>query len=316
MKLRAKDRSRLENLSKGFEGELKFYYLLKEYLSSNSINLFDLRLERNGSEFQIDSLLLFQQKSYLIEVKNFDGDFVQNDDQWYSVNLKRDIQNPLQQMQRCELLLKDTFHHLGIQLPIESFLIFINPEFILYNSPRKQPIVFAGQLHRFITMLNNTPSTMTRHHREIKEELVRRHIDTSSRERLPEYNYEQLRKGIMCGNCGGVMRAMNLVAMKCESCKKEESKDSAILRSVYEFHVLFPNRKITLNSIYEWCGEGLSKKIIRRVLAENMERKGGSRSTYYMFKEQHITTFILKQNRMRSNNKRPLLRFSYEMGAV
>lgn len=270
------------NLTKGYEGELKFYYLLQEYLTSKSINLFDLRLELNKSEFQVDSLLVFQNKIFLIEVKNFDGDFVFHDDSWYSVHFKKDIQNPLQQLKRCELLLKETFHQLGIHLPIESFLIFINPTFTLYNSPRKQQIVFPGQLHRFLNMLNNTPSTLTKNHRELKEELIHRHITVSSREILPKYNYEELRKGIICINCGGVLVKRTVFKLRCESCQEEESTDSAILRSVHEFQVLFPSKKITVNSIYNWCSTIISKGIIRRVLADHLEMVYRGKYSYYI----------------------------------
>ena len=44
---------------------------------------------------------------------------------------------------------------------------------------------------------------------------------------------------------------MNLT---CETCGNVENWEVAVLRSVEEFKLLFPGRKITTNRVYEWCG--------------------------------------------------------------
>lgn len=57
----------------------------------------------------------------------------------------------------------------------------------------------------------------------------------------------------------------------------KEKADTAILRCVNEFRVLFPDRKITTNTIVDWCGGVGSGKTVRRILVRNYEKKGGGK---------------------------------------
>lgn len=235
----------------------------------------------NNTEFQIDSLLIFQDAVYLIELKNFEGDFLVNGDVWHMLPSKKEMQNPLQQLQRTDILLKELFRQLGFNLPIKPFLVFINPYFTLYQAPFNQKIVFPGQLMRFLQMLQQVPSKLLRMHTQLEEALSERHIVQSRRERIPEYDYDQLKKGLLCRFCGGELITFSKLTLKCAVCGEKEEKDNAILRSTYEFHVLFPESKITVNEIYKWCGGGVGKRTIRRVLIDNFNINRNGRSSYY-----------------------------------
>lgn len=80
------------------------------------------------------------------------------------------------------------------------------------------------------------------------------------------------------------MKALNLKELACEKCGTKERSEMAILRSIDEFHLLFPDRKITTNGIYEWCEIIHSKKMIRRILSENYTLQGHGRSAHYVRK--------------------------------
>ncbi len=60
MNLSTSERTKLENLNKGYEGEWKFYKLLEKELTAECVPLYSLQFEMNQTEFQIDSLLIFQ----------------------------------------------------------------------------------------------------------------------------------------------------------------------------------------------------------------------------------------------------------------
>lgn len=302
MRLSPTDRNRLHNLSRGFEGELKFYQLLKKHQTSKSINLFDLRLKVKQNELQIDSLLIFQERVFLIEVKNFEGHYYVNQDKWYSIEPKSEIQNPLSQLKRSELLLVKFFQQNGIHLPITPCLIFIHPEFILYQAPYDKSIIFPGQLRRFIQSLNNTPDSITREHREIQQVLSQQHIQQSSHVELPEYNFRKLKKGILCNHCGKLLTEANRVMMECKYCGNEERKEDAVIRSIYEFTLLFPDEKISVKNIHDWCGGSVSNKTIRRILANELEKDGGGRSTSYILSEEMKYSFLNKMNWFSEDN--------------
>jgi hypothetical protein len=51
---------------------------------------------------------------------------------------------------------------------------------------------------------------------------------------------------------------------------------------VEEFTLLFPNKKITVDSIHDWCGGLKSKKAVRRVLSKYFGLVGKARASHYV----------------------------------
>jgi hypothetical protein len=150
MELLDTDVSNYINLKKGFEGEQKSDVWL-EGLSEDWLIIHDLLLEYKHSKFQIDTLLISQDKIYPLDVKNYEGDYYVEGDKWYT-SAKKDVKNPLHQLSRCETLLRALLHDLGYNYPIESYLIFINPEFHLYLTSINPSIVFPTQLNPFLCL--------------------------------------------------------------------------------------------------------------------------------------------------------------------
>ena len=68
----------------------------------------------------------------------------------------------------------------------------------------------------------------------------------------------------------------------CARCGLEEGDKAAIMRSVEEYKFLFPDRKVTTNTIYEWCGMNGPSKKVRRVLLDHYKRIGHGKSSYYV----------------------------------
>ena len=83
---------------------------------------------------------------YVFEVKNFEGDYYYEPatDKIFPKYKDVDIVNPLFQLMRSETLLSQLLLRSGFKLPIKSFVIFINPEFTLYQSPLDKPIYFPN----------------------------------------------------------------------------------------------------------------------------------------------------------------------------
>lgn len=119
MDLLPRDQKNLNNLKKGYEGELKFFHLLEKELTSKCIRLYDLLLESNQTEFQIDNLLIYQNVIYMNEVKYYGGDFFLRNDKWYVAASEKEIRNPILQLQRSEYLLRQLLQQMGVHLKIE-----------------------------------------------------------------------------------------------------------------------------------------------------------------------------------------------------
>src|SRR5690625_212437 len=272
-------------LEKGFKGEKQFHELLEANSPPDCIILYDLLLESNQTQFQIDCLLIFEREIYLIEVKNFEGDFYVSDDKWYAVASKQEVRNPLLQLQRSEFLLRHLLTQLGYNFLVKPYIVFVNQAFTLYQAPFNQSLIFPGQLNRFINQLNETSAKLTSNHSKLAQQLVDRHIEQSIYKQLPDYNYDQLKKGMFCCFCDGFLMIATRGYLRCKNCDRKEELDRALMRSVEEFNLLFPDQKITTSIIQDWCKIIHSKKTIRRILMKNMTHINQGRSSYYIFQK-------------------------------
>lgn len=171
----------------------------------------------------------------------------------------------------------------GFNYPIESYLIFINPEFHLYTTTINPSIIFPAQLNRFLKKLNSRPVKLNLRHYKLAEKIASLHITESPYSRVPPYNYDRVKKGILCLICRSFFMVVERDILHC-SCGCKESIDAAVMRNVKEYILLFPDRKITTKDIYEWCGGIVSKKTIRRILLQNFKLKGHSVSSHYVSK--------------------------------
>ncbi|MEK5441610.1 nuclease-related domain-containing protein [Fredinandcohnia sp. FSL W7-1320] len=269
-------------LEKGFIGETIFDQRM-ESLSLDSLTINDLLLETNRAHYQIDSLLISPPKIHIFEVKNFEGDFIVKGDQWKSLSTGKEIKNPLLQLSRSTSLLRQLLQQLGSNLTVEGHLIFINPEFYLYEAPPNLPIVFQPQLNRFVRSLNAQSSKIYDTHHTLAKKLLSIHIKKSPFSLLPAYDFDELEKGILCGECwNGFMEIGNQHKLKCPKCNKWEDKETAIIRCIEEFEHLFPHMKITVSTIFDWCQVIKSKKTIRKILSKRYKLIQFGRSSFYV----------------------------------
>jgi hypothetical protein len=279
-KICAKDKFHYLNLAKGYEGEVKFDLLTDNLLEERYI-INDLLLKVNNSYFQIDTLIISQGVIHLLDVKNYEGDYYLEEDRLYGVTNGREYKNPVTQLNRSASLFRQLLQNLKLNYLVEAFVIYINPEFALYQAPRDQPIILPTQVNRFINELNKTPSKLNDGHRKLAQQLISLHQTKHPFTELPKYTYEQLKKGIYCPWCKSFMVSVRKLDIVCKNCGGHEKIETAILRNVKEYQLLFPDRKVTTQSIREWCRVDLCKKTFSRVLKKNFTTCGSKRSTYY-----------------------------------
>ncbi|MGV2940461.1 nuclease-related domain-containing protein [Mesobacillus sp. LC4] len=279
MELEEKDAQNLWTLEKGYEGEVQFDKWFTEY-QVESLIINDLLLEVNGTLFQIDSFVITQDRLHLFEVKNLEGDYYLDGDKFKTVAGK-ETKNPLHQLSRAESLLKQLLKELGYYIPLEPHLVFINPEFALLQAPLKSPIILPNQLNRFMDKMNRTSSKLNNKHTKLAEALLSLHIKKSPYSRVPSYDFGMLRKGVICGGCGGFCEIYSKSKFICSHCGLTGDIDTAVVRTVKEFQMLFPEIKVTTQTIFDWSGGILSKKTLRRILKDNLTYIGDFNRRYY-----------------------------------
>lgn len=279
MDLAEKEKQYFLNLQKGFEGEVMFDGYLKRIVIQSLI-LNDLLLEQNHSHFQIDSLMISQSHTYLFEVKNFEGEYYFDGDTFRKIN-GTEVKNPLLQLERNISLLRQFFNYYGFKISIEPYLVFVNPDFTLYNAPLNRGIILPTNLNRFIHQLNNNKSTLNNQHSRLSDKLLSSHLTKSPFTKVPKYEYSELRKGVFCHSCGTVLEEYSGRVFMCNNCSIKENTKSALIRSVKEFNLLHPLEKLSTNIVYEWCGGVFPKKTIRQVMKENFITSGYGQWSYY-----------------------------------
>lgn len=280
MVLSEKEMLDYRNAEKGFEGELKFD-LLTNRLKEQKIILNDLLLKVGNTYFQIDTIIIFQSTLQLFEVKNYEGDYFFESGKLYKLPSEKEVKNPFIQLERSESLMRQLLQQIGFQIHVEGWVLFINPEFSLFQAPRDLPIILPTQLNRFMKNMGMRPTKLNGLHKSLAERLISLHHEKSPFTQLPLYDFEQLKKLITCPKCFNLMVPMGRNKCLCSKCSYVEGVDSVVLRSVGEVRLLFPEKRITTQGIYEWCGGIISERTIRRVLKAYFKEMSFGRWVYF-----------------------------------
>lgn len=274
---------KMRNIQKGFEGERLFSELLKNSTNQDFIPLYDILLEDNGTVFQLDCLLIFQSEIIMLEIKNYYGEFMLKDDYLYSFTAEKRYRNPLHQLQRSDLQLRDFFTKHKITMPLTSHIIFINQAFTLFHADPNHNVILPTQLYTFLKKINHKTGNIGKSHYNIANTILNLRDNRSLYDRLPNYNYSQVRKGLLCKDCRIPLKKENR-KLCCGYCKEVGRIEAVIMENVDEFHTLFPNERITIKNMYNWCGKIVSRTTIKRVLTKNMQLNGRSKYSYYTFR--------------------------------
>ena len=279
MQLSKSDYQNYSSLKKGYEGEF-FFDALTEKLESDCLVLNDLLLKINKQTFQIDSLIIMNHEVYLLEIKNYSGDYIYKSPQLIQKEETK-LTNPLIQLNRSESLLSQLLFKYNFNIPIKSFVIFPNPLFTLYQAPLGIPFIFPNQLSPFLQKLDSNTSKLQEQHKNLAKLLSSSHTIDNHFENCPPYQYHQLRKGITCSVCHSFNLSITGRSCICICCGNKESVDSAVMRNLKEFKLLLPDKKITTSGIYEWCEIIDSRKRILRILKENFNLVNKNRNSFF-----------------------------------
>ena len=290
IELSPKEKNRYERLVKGYIGERTFGRILHEKQLTNVLPLFGLLFEVGDTECQIDSILLTNDMIFLIEIKNNSGDFYVQNDKIYSLRTKNEIRDPFAQLERATFLCKSLLKSIEVEMEVRSYVVFPNDEFMLYEAPLHLPMVMPTQVKRFLRKINANAGRLDGRHEKLAQQLVSLHKEKSFYERVPSYELGALRRGIFCWKCGSEFVRANRFSFCCENCRAQFHMNDVLLHAIAEFHFLFPEEKITVKNMLDWCGESFSKNFIRGILNDHLMTKPNGRHTHYSFldSKEHI----------------------------
>lgn len=280
------DKRRYSQLQKGFIGEKRLATSLQSQHCHNVVPLFNNLFESMDKDFEIDCLLLTSDTIFLLEIKNYTGNYYVENNHIYHFPSKKQIYNPVTQLDRTEFLFKRLLSDMQVTMKVRSFVVFVNHHFVLYEAPIQFPIIFPSQINSFLEKTNRNAPQLSSKVEQLANLLIRRRKVKSNYERLPSYKMEELKKGIFCMNCSIELGRSNRNKFTCVHCQQAVTAIDVVLYSTAQYHLLFPEEKITTNNIFEWCGQHFSKNFVRKILANHLIAKSTGRHTHYLYKNQ------------------------------
>lgn len=282
MQLSEQHQRKIEQLRSGYEGEKKFYNFLKEKIDKSTLILNDLLLSYEDALFQIDSLIIIRNNIYLFEVKNYRGEYFVEEEKWYKVKSRSEIRNPFLQISRTRFMFDKLLQSQNLHFSILPYLIFVNEDFTLYNAPMNEKLILPTQISGFLNNLSNYSFKYENYHKKLLDFLNNNSIIQPESLNLPEYSFQNLKKGTMCWKCGRPLVRYSRKTITCRFCQIKIVNEVGIVKSIEEFNILFPNTNITTSLIFEWCGHLFTKKTIWRTLKKYYKKIGSNKSAYYV----------------------------------
>lgn len=284
-----------EQIKKGFMGEKKLAHLLSASDYKNFLPIFGALFDVGDSEVQIDCMLVTRDRIFLLEVKNYTGDYCLENGNLHLFPNKTQVHNPLTQLERSELLMKRMLKEMRIHHDLQSYVIFINSNFLLYGSNPQLPMIFYPQLNRFLQKLNANARPLTDKVVKLAEVLTNRQKERSFYERLPNYELAQLKRGVFCPKCSAKLQRTGRRRFTCLACACDWDAEDVILHAVAQFHFLFPEKSISTLKMVDWCGEAFAPSFMRQVLRMHLDVVRQRNRFYYYFQRPNAHIEILSQ---------------------
>src|SRR5690606_30521349 len=116
-------------------------------------------------------------------------------------------------------------------VPLRGHVVFVNPEFTLFNAPPDKPFILPTQINSLLRRLNSNSAKLTNRNKAFAEKLVSLHQEDSPYQKLPSYEYNNLKKGVMCRYCHSFSIILEPYNFTCTSCGGKETINHAIMRN-------------------------------------------------------------------------------------
>lgn len=270
------------NLQKGYEGEQTFQTFLEKRPSTDGLILNNVLLEVRGSPIQIDSLIIGPDTVYLYEIKNYSGEYKMEDGILYTLS-GFEVDNPINQLERTQSRLRQLFQQWRVNIKIEASIIFVHPQFVLYNANPKHPIVLHAQMNKHLEKINSKGLPLLKWHRQLANKLIASIIEEGPyQKKTLSYTYEELNKKVGCLNCLSLDVRLTQRSFTCSACHYKGTIEELVLQQVEDFKLLFPDKRVTRHSIHDWCGGVIPEQRIYKLLRKNYEKKGKNNGTHYI----------------------------------
>ena len=290
---RGEDTYKLANLVAGYYGEQDFYRIAENFKPHNSILVKNFIFEF-PSFVQIDALVITEYEIHLYEVKNYDAHCSINDGRIFYDN-KRLNHNPLFQITRAVEGFKNILHQEKIMLEVKPHLVFMHP-FGSFETDGTHVVslMTRNQLREHFRQMINLQGGDSAYSPISLYEILKAYqiADWHNPHDANPVDFNKLKRGIYCLNCGSFRMKSKQHAIKCLECGHVISKKLAINYLIAECSALYPNDTLCPNDIFRFSDGLLDRGWVYKNLAKNLERE--KRGYYYKLKNNPYTDQMLE----------------------
>lgn len=288
-------KEKLYQLESGFAGECKVDELLREIPFSGEVHVAgDISFEWLPNRYlQIDTLIVTQKAIFVLEVKNYAAGKVDFDDHSGKTvhTTERQVKRydcVVDQMDRIGLGLRGILRELRVELPVIPIIVMANGASIVEGHPKAVAVKYAKQLPRYIrSVLEQLPEVKSVRVADVYRKLVdrshkRQPYPLCQRYKIPYY---ELRKGVVCGECGRVLKRGHGRLWKCPVCKIAQT--AAVDQALKDWFYLVDHR-ITNRQAREWLGVDNARRVSYLLKQSNLKKIGNYRHAYYAYSEDSL----------------------------
>lgn len=209
----------------GYGGEIEVDRLLKRLRWKECLFIGDLQLSE--AYCQMDTIVLTPFFALILEVKNYSGTLIFDEESMHMRQITRQGQefgynSPVTQAWNAREELLILFEEMGIALPVYAAIVLPYSTTLVENIPKVFPVIYGHSLNRFISTLPQNGQPLP------DEELLRigQHLTAKhspfTKKNYPytfKYHPAELKKGILCRQCGLLSSQISIRTHYCLNCK-------------------------------------------------------------------------------------------------
>lgn len=285
------EKFQMDNLIKGFEGECLYDEIFNTIGHENLYILRDLYLNINKSVTQYDSIIVINNRIVVNEVKNLSGDYRYEGNSWYKN--KRQMENdPFIQLNRAKNKLISLRQKNFLDFEVSGNIIFPNDDFrfVSDNENLESQAVIRSEMKNYF---RNFKQEETGNNAKKIVQLIKSTIVENNN--LPEpVDITQLKRGLYCRNCISYNLLKGKFQFKCSECGSIESYETHLLRAMFDYKYLFPNQRMTRQSLLHLINYEINKSTVFYALKKHCDILKQGNNTSYTLKYSDLDKELLK----------------------
>ena len=267
------DLNELKVLAGGYAGEVEFDHILEEEFGDvEFIHMKDFcfKVGRNGSqtkaessidqEIQIDNIIIAGDRMITFEVKNYNFDLIYVEGEWTYEN-GRKFGDPMLQVGRQKAALQSFLDKVGISISLYGTIVFINRNQTIFRLPDKPEILVRSNMRKKLRKVLH-PNRYD--HSDLVGRLEAERLVESQYQGNAGVLFEDLKRGVFCGDCGERAVRHNQQRFRCLRCDSTCTPLEVIKRLIYEIKTLNRTWEITPTIINRFSGGEISESCVRR----------------------------------------------------